>query len=276
MKTLLLPSLGATSTVTVIGKARTSNDRQGMLCLCECGQQNVPVATLLSGRTKWSGCLRRPVIDLMRLNPGEIPLHGKKAAGRVALVDDEDYGLLMQYRWHVKESFDSEGRRTGGPYARTNIYLGDRRTVSLFMHQLLTGFAETDHRDGDGLNNQRSNLRPATSGQNNVNRPKQSGGCSSQFKGVSWHRRRRKWQAYAQVNGRIKYLGCFDDETEAARVRDAAALEAWGEFARPQLPRMNLAAFNPRRGQSRGRCPYNCAISLNAAMFAGLFSSRQF
>src|SRR5258708_31485541 len=72
-----------------------------------------------------------------------VPLHGKKAAGRVALIDDEDYALVSQYRWNVSQA--SRPGRDAGPYAAATRILGSRR-VSVRMHQLITGYPQTDHR----------------------------------------------------------------------------------------------------------------------------------
>src|SRR5580704_8392166 len=95
-----------------------------------------------------------------------VPLHGKKAAGRVALVDDEDYELVMQYRWHVWETPPTATRRGTGPYARANIGYGRSERRSAAMHCLIMGQRGIDHIDHDTLNNQRSNLRPASHRQN--------------------------------------------------------------------------------------------------------------
>jgi hypothetical protein len=88
----------------------------------------------------------------------------------------------------------------------------------------------TDHSDGDGLNNQRSNLRPATTAQNNYNQSPQAG-TSSRFKGVTWHKKRRKWQASIKVNGKFHYLGLFSDEEKAARAYADAAIAIQGSYA---------------------------------------------
>lgn len=163
-----------------------------------------------------------------------VPLGGKKAAGRVALVDDEDYELVMQYKWTVWEpERRGPGQRPNGPYAITNVTVGGRQR-SVRMHKMLTGWPLTDHIDHDGLNNQRSNLRPATWGENARNaRPRQ--GCSSQYKGVS-QARRGLWVAYIDLDGCRSDLGYFVSETEAACAYDAAARELHGEFACTNFP----------------------------------------
>lgn len=160
-----------------------------------------------------------------------VPLHGKKAAGRVALVDDTDYDLVMQYRWCVKEQ---ARRRIGGTttYAVANVK-PDGRHTTLLMHKLITGWPQTDHADRDGLNNQRLNLRPASDSENMANRPGLPD-TSSRFKGVSWFQ--GAWVASAGIRGHKVYLGRFADETAAARAYDTAARAAWGEYARVNFP----------------------------------------
>jgi hypothetical protein len=156
-----------------------------------------------------------------------IPLHGPKAAGRVALVDDGDYALVMAYRWNVLER-DRPGRHPIGPYATSN--LPDYGTTIL-MHKLITGWPRTDHADHNGLNNQRSNLRPASRSQNGQNSRKQAGASSSAYKGVSWDPVNGRWLARICVAGVQRNLGRHETERSAACAYDAAAREAFGEFA---------------------------------------------
>lgn len=160
-----------------------------------------------------------------------VQLHGKVAAGRIALVDAADYELIGPYRWTVHEG--QRPGRTHGPYAVAKFTdaAGARRAV--YMHKLLTGWLRTDHEDHDGLNNQRSNLRPATRSQNLGNQRIRSGG-SSPFKGVSGFGRR--WTAEIKVNGDRRALGTFRSQEDAALAYDAAALAAWREFAYPNFP----------------------------------------
>lgn len=162
-----------------------------------------------------------------------VPLHGKKAAGRVVLVDDEDYDLVMQYRWYVWE-FKREGARTNGPYAVTVVYGGGSQQ-SIFMHKLITGYPMTDHVDHDGLNNQRSNLRPATRPQNMHNRQAAIRGAS-RYKGVCWVKKRGHWRADIRKDGKKVYLGAFATEEAAARAYDDAARVIHGSYALLNFP----------------------------------------
>jgi hypothetical protein len=159
-----------------------------------------------------------------------VPLYGKKANGRFVEVDDDDYVLVSQHRWFIQQGKRGEA---SPPlfYAKTKTAAGRH----LYMHRLIAGFAEVDHRDGDGLNNRRSNLRDATHAQNAGNARKQPG-RTSQFKGVCWARRSGKWRASIGVNHRSRYLGEYSEEEAAARAYDVAAREAWGEFARLNFP----------------------------------------
>jgi hypothetical protein len=152
----------------------------------------------------------------------EIPL----THGTVALVDDADYGFLMQWKWRLDNN---------GYAARTDYTGGKQRTI--LMHRVIVNAPEVDHRDTNRLNNQRSNLRAATRSQNTQNSRK-APGKSSQYKGVTWNKKLRKWNA--QINtgrhliGKI-HLGTFEIEAEAAKAYDEAARRYYGEYARPNF-----------------------------------------
>jgi hypothetical protein len=154
-----------------------------------------------------------------------IPLHGKRGAGRFALVDDGDLPLVIGYRWHVYHKSNTD-------YARS--WQGPPVNRHIRMHVLIMGQTGIDHIDADGLNNQRANLRPATQGQNCANERAIRGG-SSQYKGVCWFAKNRRWKATIGIGKRMIHLGYFDDEIEAARAYDAAARELFGEYARPNF-----------------------------------------
>jgi len=156
-----------------------------------------------------------------------IALTGKRGAGRFTLVDDGDVPLVIPYRW----SLDTPSRRV--EYARA--WSADFPGGSIRMHVLIAG-RYVDHANGDGLDNRRENLRPATAGQQMFNTRKRAG-CSSAFKGVSWDKKTGKWVAYigGPRTGR-RVLGRFTDEIEAARTYDAAATDLFGPFARVNFP----------------------------------------
>ena len=155
-----------------------------------------------------------------------VPLYGKHANGRVALVDDEDYDLVIQHRWRLRLN------PSGNVYAITRTIIEGHRKDP-FMHNLITGIVGIDHINGDGLDNQRSNLRPASPKQNLQHKRPQGG--VSEYKGVSWHRGRNKWAAYIKTD-KSYYLGLFTSEEDAARAYDLAASEAFGKFAWLNFP----------------------------------------
>jgi hypothetical protein len=160
----------------------------------------------------------------------EIPLHGRKAAGRVTLVDLDDYELASRHRWTVYERMAPNGT-VSGPYAITNITRGGKHTT-IYLHVLLTSWKKTDHQNHNGLDNRRStNLRPATSQQNGANRLPDRRVTTSPYKGVSWCNKYQKWHAQVRVSYRTKHLGYFLDERKAAAAYNTAAVAAFGEYA---------------------------------------------
>ena len=147
--------------------------------------------------------------------------------GRVTLVDDADFEWLNQWKWR----WQPDPPRVG--YAARSIRRNGKHT-SVMMHRLIleapSGMV-TDHRNRNGLDNRKANLRLCTRSQNRTNSKKQRG-CASRFKGVHWNRDRRKWQARIGPRSKRQHLGFFDDERAAARAYNAAAVEHFGEFAR--------------------------------------------
>jgi hypothetical protein len=154
----------------------------------------------------------------------EIPLGGKKAAGRVALIDDEDYALISQYRWCVYETRRGPGRGASGPYA---VAL-DHEGRFMRMHKLITGLPRVDHKNGNGLDNRRENLRGADYTQNAQNRPRRADSANP-YKGVKLIGRR--WYARITERGKRRVIGSFATAEDAARAYNRAARDAFGEFA---------------------------------------------
>jgi hypothetical protein len=100
------------------------------------------------------------------------------------------------------------------------------------MHRLILGVKDrkirVDHKDRNGLNNQRNNLRIANVVQNAGNSRKRDN--KTGFKGVS--RRGKRFMAYIGVKGKVSYLGSFDTAELASVAYEAAANKYFGEFAR--------------------------------------------
>ena len=147
--------------------------------------------------------------------------------GMTAVVDDIDFDRLSRYRWRAKPDMSA-----GKP--RWYAYRDEGGTV-IAMHQEVLGARPglmIDHRDHNGLNNCRSNLRYATNAENQQNRQKHRG--SSRFKGVTLIPAR--YQARIKVCGKTKHLGYFATEEEAAKAYDAAAREYFPETACLNFP----------------------------------------
>jgi hypothetical protein len=96
------------------------------------------------------------------------------------------------------------------------------------MHRELLGLKRFDgiigdHINRDHLDNRRTNLRKIQKHLSSQNQPSHAGSSSS-YRGVTWNKRQRKWQASVKASGRYFYLGLFTDESEAARVAQRARL----------------------------------------------------
>jgi hypothetical protein len=112
---------------------------------------------------------------------------------------------------------------------------GKQRTI-MFHREVMgaTRNRPVDHRDGNGLNNARDNLRLCTFAQNSRN-ARRSRSNTSGYKGVSWSSRHRLYRAYITVDRRKMSLGYFAEAIDGAKAYDAAAVTYFGEFARTNL-----------------------------------------
>lgn len=150
----------------------------------------------------------------------KVPLGG----GYSAVIDTSDAEAVLAHKWTFwRRSYDESL-----VYAQTKIG-GKNITMHRFLMSPGQGVS-VDHRDGNGLNNTRQNLRVASHTQNMRNR-KRSSRNKSGFKGV-WQSRPGRWRTEIKKGGKRVFSACFNDPIAAARAYDKAAREHFGEFAR--------------------------------------------
>jgi hypothetical protein len=142
----------------------------------------------------------------------QIPL----TQGKFAIVDDEDYDRISEYKWHL----------FSGRYAATRIGL---QKITMHRLVLLTSL-EIDHIDGNGLNNQRENLRACSHSENMKNRVRHKNN-TNEYKGIE-KTGRNSWRAVIVSNSQKTILGVFHTPEDAARAYDVAAREKFGIFAK--------------------------------------------
>lgn len=142
--------------------------------------------------------------------------------GKEALVDDDYFNILSKWKWYYD-----------GGYAKRKKCLPNKILKTIWMHREIMKTPQglcTDHIDGNGLNNQKINLRICTNDQNQRNSKKQVNNTSG-FKGVIVNKTTKKFQAQIRSNSRKIHLGYFNTAKEAAKAYNIAAKKLHGEFA---------------------------------------------
>jgi len=147
----------------------------------------------------------------------KIKLNGKYGEGKFSLVDDSDFESVNMFKWYLSGRYPvkSFGKRP------------NRKKISLhrFLLDTPNGMV-VDHINGDGLDNQRKNLRVCTVAQNTINSSKRINTTSSKYKGVT--KNNKPYRAYIGT----KTLGYFKTEKEAAEAYNNAAISIYGDFAK--------------------------------------------
>ena len=173
-------------------------------------------------------------------------------SGAVATVDDSDYAELSKHRWYPVPKGNTV-------YAATWIPQNNARGLDVSMHRMITCSLPgvlIDHKDRNGLNNTRANLRIATVSQNGINSKIRSDNTTG-YKGV----KKNKYGYVAQitVRGKDVSIGSYDTDVEAATAYNAEAIKYFGEFAMlnsvpdeiTPIPRKNIGRQqNSRIGRS--------------------------
>ena len=142
--------------------------------------------------------------------------------GKIALVDDEDYEKVNQYKWYPHKAHK-------GFYASR---CSSKKTI--LMHRFVLGAEDSvqvDHINGDKLDNRKTNLRLCNNSQNHANGGVRSDNTSG-YVGITWDDKRHKWRAQITYLCKGYNLGRYATPEEAAKVYDEAAKKYFGEFAR--------------------------------------------
>lgn len=150
----------------------------------------------------------------------------KLSNGMTALVDDDDFGRVSQFKWHCLRQDQLYAIRHFPRVGK--VYRSER--LHRFILQVPKGM-DIDHINGNGLDCRKSNLRIATKSQNQANRKKYS---KYPYKGIKSMRKR--WQARITKDRVQHFLGTFDTPEQAANAYDVAARKFHGEFACVNFP----------------------------------------
>jgi hypothetical protein len=150
----------------------------------------------------------------------------KLTQGKVAIVDDDLFEYLDQWKWcacKISNRF----------YAIRSYRLNSKK-IFIYMHRLITNNNDskmhTDHKNNNPLDNRIENLRICTNSQNQMNTKVQINNTSG-FKGVTWNKIVKKWVAQIKLNNKLINLGYYINPIDAARAYNEAALKYHGEFA---------------------------------------------
>ena len=151
--------------------------------------------------------------------------------GYVAIVDPDDYEWLTKWKWNAQKTRNIVYAVRQYRHPTIKNSKGYAKQVHVAMHRLILGIKgskQTDHRDGNGLDNRKANLRPATQAQN-LRNSRQRKRTVSGFKGVYPYG--KGWKARISVRGKAKRFGPFNNKYEAAMAYDVAAKKYFKEFA---------------------------------------------
>ena len=141
----------------------------------------------------------------------------KLSQGKYALVDDEDYSRISVFKWRAYKNRNTwYARRSNGKSAYISMH-----------HAVIEKNVRTDHKNGNGLDNRKLNLREATRSQNTANRKH----YKNKYHGIDFHKKSGGWRARVCKDQKSYYIGAFKTQQEAFIAYNKKAIELFGEFA---------------------------------------------
>lgn len=168
----------------------------------------------------------------------QVPVYLKREIVAWAIVDDEDYSRVMEHKWML--------RRTKTERCNYPTSYASKAPLRKMYHFILRykpeKGKEIDHIDGNGLNNQKSNLREVTHQQNHFNRGPTG---NRKYKGVFRDKRSNRWRASCEASEERVVDEGYASEYDAALAYDNLARRLHGEYARLNFPHLNLVPVKP-------------------------------
>lgn len=156
----------------------------------------------------------------------EFIIKSKKYGEFKVLIDNEDWERVSKYNWFV-------GKQKGNKFrVSTNKIKGTQKRLHRFILNIEEGNKlQVDHINGDPLDNRKCNLRIIDNKSNSRNQSLRIKNTSG-YKGVSWDKRVRKFEAYIHVDYKKISLGFFNKKEDAAKIYNEAALKYFGDYAK--------------------------------------------
>ena len=171
------------------------------------------------------------------LKAEEHPVTVNLTQDKVAIVDADDFEWLSEFKWYAHE----RGRTWYARRAQSGKTVFMHRAILCHHGYDLTA-GEVDHINGNGLDNRKANLQIISHAEN-IRKSRTQINNKSGYKGVYWHKRDQRWQAFIEVYNVRKYLGSFKTKIAAALAYDVAAKKYFGTFAKLNLLNQTLGDF---------------------------------
>ena len=165
-------------------------------------------------------------VDLSKAREGQIA-HISLTNGKIAIVDAEDFDFLNKWKWCFMAGYAMRKKYLG-------VSNGKQKFKNIIMHRLINNTPdgmETDHVNGDVLDNRKCNLRSCTVSQNQFNQRKSGINTYSKHKGVTFDKRKMMWIAQIQKNKKRTHLGYFSTEENAKLAYNSASRDLHGVFS---------------------------------------------